>query len=61
MGSSGDAKGESKKTVPTVFRPPATIDEQLEYFTDARRKEAMPRELELTDPHTSRDDNEADS
>lgn len=58
MESNGDAKGESKKIEPSVFKPKATIEEQINYFTETRRKEAVPREMKVPEPKTSHDEDE---
>ncbi|GAA1886090.1 hypothetical protein GCM10009715_35300 [Paeniglutamicibacter psychrophenolicus] len=50
MESRLNAKKGPEDIEPSVFRVEATPEEQIEYFTEERRKAAVPREIELTDP-----------
>ena len=61
MESSDNAKNEAKGVEPSIFKPNATPEEQCEYFTEERRKAAIPREIELPDPHMPDDEDESDS
>ena len=56
MESSDRAKNESQGIEPSVFKLNATPEEQLEYFTEERRKTAVPREIELPDPEKLNDE-----
>lgn len=35
---------------PSSFKLEATVEEQLDYFSEVKRKAAVPRELEVHDP-----------
>lgn len=35
---------------PSSFKLEATVEEQLDYFSEVKRKAAVPRELEVEDP-----------
>jgi hypothetical protein len=61
MEFSGDARGESKRIKPCVFKLKATVEEQLGYFSEARRKEAVPREIKLPDPRMLNDEDKTNS
>ncbi|MFL4480059.1 hypothetical protein ACIPUB_17510 [Paeniglutamicibacter sp. ORCA_105] len=56
MESSDSVKNESQGIEPSVFKLNATPEEQLEYFTEERRKTAVPREIELPDPEKLNDE-----
>jgi hypothetical protein len=61
MEFSGEARSKSKRTKPRVFKLNATAEEQLAYFSEARRKEAVPREMELPSPQKLDDEDESTS
>lgn len=52
MESRVNAKGDPQDIEPSVFTVEATPEEQIEYFTEERRKAALPRDIELTDPES---------
>ncbi|WP_181578317.1 hypothetical protein [Arthrobacter sp. AQ5-05] len=52
MESRVNAKDDPEDIEPSVFKVEATPEEQIEYFTEERRKAALPREIELTDPES---------
>ncbi|MFL4476374.1 hypothetical protein ACIPVK_20445 [Paeniglutamicibacter sp. MACA_103] len=61
MESTDNEKNESKGVEPSVSKLKATPEEQFEYFTEERRQAAMPREIELPDPHLPDDEDESHS
>jgi hypothetical protein len=61
MEFSGEARSESKRIKPCVFKLNATTEEQLAYFSEARRKEAVPRKMELPAPQKLNDEDESNS
>ncbi|WP_411731154.1 hypothetical protein [Paeniglutamicibacter sp.] len=56
MESGDNTNNESKGIEASVFKLNATPEEQLEYFTEERRKAAVPREIELPDPEILNDE-----
>ncbi|MBV1777788.1 hypothetical protein KRR55_01530 [Paeniglutamicibacter sp. ABSL32-1] len=56
MESSDNTKNESQGIEPSVSKLNATPEEQLAYFTEERRKTAVPREIELPDPEKLNDE-----
>lgn len=44
------SKGGSRMSEPSSFKLEATVEEQLDYFSEVKRKAAVPRELEVHDP-----------
>ena len=56
MEFSDDEKNESKRINPCVIKLEETPEEQLEYFSESRKNEAVPREIVLPDPRNSNDD-----
>ncbi|MDQ0093177.1 hypothetical protein [Paeniglutamicibacter psychrophenolicus] len=56
METSDDANKEPQGEAPSVSKLKATPQEQVEYFTEDRRKAAVPREIELPDPEKTSDE-----